>query len=279
MQLGEAVREQAGRNQWLAIAPELMLGLIALLLLVLELALPKAQRGLIPGIAIVSQIAVLVALIINLSTPYIGAGPTFNGLLQHTGGGQFLRIFFLLASILTCVLGTVSLPRQRMPHIEFYHILLVVTAAMMLLAQANHFVMLFVALETTSLSQFILAGIARNARSSEAGLKYLLGQHFAFVDAIGQQQPRPVIATGLGSGDGPAPEVGQAVVRHPTPRSDAVARRRAPGLWRSPVPPVRPLRCAAPDRIGPGQRVLILAGIPFGSPGSANILRLAYAPR
>ena len=102
--------EQAGRNQWLAIAPELMLGLIALLLLVLELVLPKAQRGLIPGIAIVSQIAVLVALIINLSTPYIGAGPTFNGLLQHTGGGQFLRIFFLLASILTCVLGTVSLP-------------------------------------------------------------------------------------------------------------------------------------------------------------------------
>ena len=29
----------------------------------------------------------------------------------------------------------------------------------------------------------------------------------------------------------------------------------------------------------PGQRVLILAGIPFGAPGSANILRLAYLPR
>jgi pyruvate kinase len=28
-----------------------------------------------------------------------------------------------------------------------------------------------------------------------------------------------------------------------------------------------------------GQRVLILAGLPFGSPGSANILRLAHAPR
>jgi NADH-quinone oxidoreductase subunit N len=167
--------EQAGRNQWLAIAPELMLGLIALLLLVLELVLPKAQRGLIPGIAIVSQIAVLVALIINLSTPYIGAGPTFNGLLQHTGGGQFLRIFFLLASILTCVLGTVSLPRQRMPHIEFYHILLVVTAAMMLLAQANHFVMLFVALETVTVGLYILVSYYRdNPLTLEAGMKYLI---------------------------------------------------------------------------------------------------------
>ena len=28
-----------------------------------------------------------------------------------------------------------------------------------------------------------------------------------------------------------------------------------------------------------GQRMLILAGMPFGSPGSANILRLAYVPR
>lgn len=29
----------------------------------------------------------------------------------------------------------------------------------------------------------------------------------------------------------------------------------------------------------PGQRVLVLAGLPFGAPGSANILRLAYVPR
>jgi pyruvate kinase len=30
---------------------------------------------------------------------------------------------------------------------------------------------------------------------------------------------------------------------------------------------------------GPGERVLILAGMPFGAPGAANILRLAHAPR
>ena len=29
----------------------------------------------------------------------------------------------------------------------------------------------------------------------------------------------------------------------------------------------------------PGQRVLILAGLPMGSPGAANILRLAHTPR
>ena len=29
----------------------------------------------------------------------------------------------------------------------------------------------------------------------------------------------------------------------------------------------------------PGQRVIILAGLPMGSPGAANILRIAHTPR
>jgi pyruvate kinase len=33
------------------------------------------------------------------------------------------------------------------------------------------------------------------------------------------------------------------------------------------------------DLCPPGQRLLILAGLPMGSPGAANILRLAHAPR
>ncbi len=38
-------------------------------------------------------------------------------------------------------------------------------------------------------------------------------------------------------------------------------------------------QAAAHGLAGPNQRVLILAGLPMGSPGSANILRLAHAPR
>ena len=50
----------------------------------------------------------------------------------------------------------VSLDRKTLPQIEYFHILLVVTAALMLLAQANHFVMLFVALETATVGFYIL---------------------------------------------------------------------------------------------------------------------------
>jgi NADH-quinone oxidoreductase subunit N len=62
-----------------------------------------------------------------------------------------------------------------MPRVEFSHIVLVVTAAMMLLVQSNHFVMFFVALETVTIGFYILVSYFRDsALSLEAGLKYLV---------------------------------------------------------------------------------------------------------
>ena len=53
--------------------------------------------------------------------------------------------------------------------------MIVVTAALMLLAQSNHFVMFFVALETVTVGFYILVSYFRtSAASLEAGLKYLI---------------------------------------------------------------------------------------------------------
>jgi NADH-quinone oxidoreductase subunit N len=170
----ELLQQAAASNQWLAIAPEITLALIAVLLLVLEMVLPKGQHGVIPGIAIVSQVAVLAGLIFNFQTGFEGF-TTFSGLLRHSADGQFLRIFFVLASIFTCLLATIALPRQKMPQVEFYHLVLVVTAAMMVLSQSNHFVMLFVALETVTIGLYILVSYFRtSALTLEAGLKFLI---------------------------------------------------------------------------------------------------------
>jgi len=57
---------------------------------------------------------------------------------------------------------------------DFYALLLVSAGAMVLLAQANDLIAIFIALETTSIAQFVMAGIGRDGRSAEAGLKYLL---------------------------------------------------------------------------------------------------------
>ncbi len=169
----EAVKLAAADNLWGAIFPELMLGCLALALLVLEIVLPKKHHGLIPSVAAAGLLGTLGGHLFRWQDA-VGS-TTFNGLLQHTEWGQVMRVFFLLAALLVCLLARVSLAKQVMPRVEFYHIVLVVTAAMMLLAQSNHFVMLFVALETLTIGLYILVSYFRtSAASLEAGLKYLI---------------------------------------------------------------------------------------------------------
>jgi len=164
----------AAGNTWGAIWPELALGCLALALLVLEIVLPKSAQERIPAIAILGQLAVLALLAVNFS----GGGPDrviFNGLLRHSTAGQVMRVFFLLSSIFACLLARVTLAKQAISRVEFYAIVLVVAAALMLLVQSNHFVMLFVALETVTVGFYILVSYSRtSALTLEAGLKYLI---------------------------------------------------------------------------------------------------------
>ncbi|HTJ77425.1 MAG TPA: NADH-quinone oxidoreductase subunit N [Rariglobus sp.] len=170
----DLLKAAAESNHWMAIFPELMLGCLALLLLALEVILPKKEHGVIPAVAIVGQFGVLLGLLLNFHTGYEGQD-TFGGLLHHSENGQFMRAFFLLASILVCILGTIALAKQKMPRIEFFNIVMVVSGAMMLLAQSNNFILLFVALETVTVGFYILVSYFRtNPLSLEAGLKYLI---------------------------------------------------------------------------------------------------------
>src|ERR1051325_8794089 len=124
----EAVKLAAADNAWAAILPELVLGCLALVLLVLETMLPKRHHGLIPDVALAGLLGTLVGHFIGWDSRFLGAD-TFNGLLHHSAGGQVMRAFFLLAALLTCLLGRVALAKQLLPRIEFFHIVLAVTGA------------------------------------------------------------------------------------------------------------------------------------------------------
>ena len=164
----------AANNLWSAITPEIMLGVLALALLVIELLFPKRQHQMVPVAALVGLLCVLGNVLATFHNPYVGT-ETFNGLLRHTRDGQIMRIFFLLAAVMVCLLARVSLAKQAMPRVEFYHIVLVVTAGMMLLAQSNNLLLLFVTLETVTIGLYILVSYYRNnSLTLEAGLKYLV---------------------------------------------------------------------------------------------------------
>jgi NADH-quinone oxidoreductase subunit N len=170
----EFLKAVAESNQWWALGPEIIVACAALALLVIEIILPKNQLRFIPHLASLALVAVLANVI--LTSDKIPAGEEmFGGLIRLSGSGQVARVFFLLSSLLVCFLATICLPRARAPRVEFYHIVLVVTAALMLLAQSSHFVMFFVALETVTIGFYILVSYYRErSLSLEAGLKYLV---------------------------------------------------------------------------------------------------------
>ncbi|HJM76153.1 MAG TPA: NADH-quinone oxidoreductase subunit N [Dehalococcoidia bacterium] len=82
--------------------------------------------------------------------------------------------FLLIAITAAVTIASTEFTQRIEQGGEFYSLLLVSAGAMVLLAQSNDLIAIFIALETTSIAQFVLAGIGRDDRSSEAGLKYLL---------------------------------------------------------------------------------------------------------
>ncbi|MGB0334802.1 MAG: NADH-quinone oxidoreductase subunit N [Opitutales bacterium] len=174
--LAEFLRGYTATNEWAAILPEILLAVLALGLLGAEMILPRDKSSLIPRLAIWGQVLVLV--VAFAATPggcSFGEREYFSGMILQNDISQFMRGFFLVSSILVCYLGQIYLSKQHLPKTEFYSLVLIIAAAMMLLVQSHNFVMLFVALETVTVAFYVLVAYCRTSRFSlEGGLKYLI---------------------------------------------------------------------------------------------------------
>jgi NADH-quinone oxidoreductase subunit N len=86
----------------------------------------------------------------------------------------FFKFLFLGVAGLVIIASMDYMERLGRYRGEFWGLLLLATAGMMLLAASRDLIAIFIALELTSISQYVLAGFLKDDRSSEAGLKYLL---------------------------------------------------------------------------------------------------------
>ncbi|MFI5205659.1 MAG: NADH-quinone oxidoreductase subunit N, partial [Candidatus Paceibacterales bacterium] len=168
----EVFKTIAGFNEWMLIWPEITLGLLAIFLIVVDLFLPEKYKNFIPLCAFVGQLVICVALCLR------GEGRpnfNFNQLIYQSVWIKVIRVFFLTSSLLVTYLGCIYFKKHALIRSEFYAILMIATGALMLLVQANHFVMVFVALETFAIAGFVLTSYDRmSAFSLEAGLKFLI---------------------------------------------------------------------------------------------------------
>jgi len=173
-----AFKALAPRNaDWASIMPEIFVAGLSLLCLLQAMFSPKALKSLIPLTARIGLCLVIaMACISNRAwSPTQGPVNTFAGLLQVTDLTMGFRLTFLISALLTSFLATRFLTERDAVIADYHHVLLVVTAAFMLLIQSHHFVTLFVSLETAAVGLYILVGYLRRSEASlEAGVKYLV---------------------------------------------------------------------------------------------------------
>ncbi|MFH1229953.1 MAG: NADH-quinone oxidoreductase subunit N [Planctomycetota bacterium] len=108
----------------------------------------------------------------NMLSPSID-GILFEGLIRLNGFTVFFKLLFSVATFLTVLF---SIARQKEHQsIEYYSLLLISTLGLFLLSSANDLLMIYIGLETVSISSYLLVASQKGVlKSSEAGLKYVI---------------------------------------------------------------------------------------------------------
>ncbi|HZP48165.1 MAG TPA: NADH-quinone oxidoreductase subunit N [Vicinamibacterales bacterium] len=155
------------------ILPELVLTGGALLLLIVDVLLPRARsRG--PALAWVT-LAVIGATLIALVPFESTHVEVAHGLLAVDRFALFFKIVFLVSAGITVLMSVRYLSIEGASPGEYYFLVLCATLGMMIVAGGIDLITIFIGLETMTVSFYILAGFIKpNQRSNEAAVKYFL---------------------------------------------------------------------------------------------------------
>ena len=149
--------------------PELILAGFAVLVVLLDLVLQQKD-----WLRLVSLAGLVIAGGVTAAM-WGGAYPAiFNGLLAVDGFALFFKFIFLGVAFLVILASTDYISRMARFQGEYYALILLAALGMMLMAATADLISIYIALELTSISLYALGAFLKDARSTEASLKYLL---------------------------------------------------------------------------------------------------------
>lgn len=158
-------------TMFLSILPELLLLVLGILLLVVEPFWKDEKRR---NAGWLTAGGLLVILVVSLFAGRPGEPTTvFGGMLRYDWLGFFFKMLFIFGAAITALfmLDHETLGKRG----EAYILLVAATLGMNLMAASADLVMLYLAIETTSIPLYVLAGfLLSDKQSTEAGFKYLL---------------------------------------------------------------------------------------------------------
>ena len=155
----------------MAILPDIGLVVLAILVLVLDLLIHDRSEVVL-GWVTAAGLLVIAVLAAVFARPGDQPALILGGVIRLDWASFTFRLIFLLAGALT-VLFAISQATKKFG--EFCALLIAALIGMDLMASASNLILLYLAIETTSLPLYILSGFrVLDQKSVEAGIKYLL---------------------------------------------------------------------------------------------------------
>ena len=150
--------------------PELILVVFAVSAILLDLVNKGKNTERVAYLALIGVAATLVAVIAVGSSEH----RLFLGMIRLDSFAVFFKTLILTATAVTIVFSIKSEELDARMKGEYYALLIAVTFGMFLMVSSTNLLMIFISLETVSLTSYILAGfLTHNPRSSEAAFKYI----------------------------------------------------------------------------------------------------------
>jgi NADH-quinone oxidoreductase subunit N len=153
----------------ITILPEILLLLLAAVIMVVDVFLPQERKKALGVINAVGLIIILGAAVLWRPETELALG----GMIRSDLTALLFHVMFIVAAAIVSLIS-IDFDHLRQDG-EYYALVTIAALGLGLMASSNDLIMLYVAMELTSITQYLLVGYLRDTpRSSEAGMKYFL---------------------------------------------------------------------------------------------------------
>jgi NADH-quinone oxidoreductase subunit N len=160
------------------ILPEVILALTGIVIMLVEASIPPSwSRRPLGWVGAIGTTIAIYASVAQLGLPQ---GTGYFGTVETSAFTVFFHVLICGIVLVAILLSLDTLPEHSHHQGEFYALIVFGAVGMCLLTSAVELLVVFVALEISSISTYILAGYRKqSARSPEAAIKYFLLGSFA----------------------------------------------------------------------------------------------------
>jgi NADH-quinone oxidoreductase subunit N len=160
------------------ILPELIVAIAGVVVMIYDSFFPR-QRAVSGTISLLGLAGAAIVLARMWGgVPFSAAA--WNGMIAVDNLRLAFSFVFLIVTAVTILISSVWVEREDVPVGEYHALLMFGTFGMMLMASGNDLVIMFLGLETLSISTYVMAGLRRgDLKSNESAMKYFILGSFA----------------------------------------------------------------------------------------------------